>query len=280
MTGRRRALHAAERALHSSSWAAQRRDIMDVKSLLIVDDDPLHLIITGRALGKLGYKVHTERTGVEALKTFESLSPRIVLTNVQLPDMDGLELARRLRRLSGKSLIIVAEAAFAMKGDREKALEAGCDGFLVKPIDMQSLPDLLDSYVAGASILKPPPHVPADTNSEGVMNMDEFRNRTDGDTSLMRELIDLFVSEYPRQLEDVRRAVRSRNVVDLKFAAHALKGTVGNFSAEPSMNAAASLEEMGRRGDLDDATECCGRLATELSRLHTTLSMISEGVAL
>jgi two-component system, sensor histidine kinase and response regulator len=253
---------------------------MDAKSLLIVDDDPLHLIITGRALGKLGYKVHTERTGVAALKTFESVSPRIVLTDVQLPDMDGLELARRLRRLSGRRPIIVAETAFAMKGDREKALEAGCDGFLVKPIDMQSLPDLLDSYVAGASILEPPPHVPADTNSEGVMNMDEFRNRTDGDTSLMRELIDLFVSEYPRQLEDVRRAVRSRNMTDLKSAAHALKGTVGNFSAEPSMNAAASLEEMGRRGDLDEATEYCGRLATELSRLHTTLTMISEGVAL
>jgi two-component system, sensor histidine kinase and response regulator len=253
---------------------------MDVKSLLIVDDDPLHLIITGRALGKLGYEVHTERTGVTALKTFQSVSPRIVLTDVQLPDMDGLELAKRLRRVSGRHPIIIAETAFAMKGDREKALEAGCDGFLVKPIDVQSLPDLLDSYVAGAAILEPPPGVRADTNSERVMNVDEFRNRTDGDASLMRELIDLFVSEYPRQLEDVRRAVRSRNVIDLRSAAHALKGTVGNFSAEPSMNAAASLEQMGRTGDLDDATECCGRLAAELIRLHTTLSRMSEEVVL
>lgn len=126
---------------------------MGGERILIVDDNPQNLKLTRVLLEGDGYDVRTAGDATEALATLEVFEPRLVLMDVQLPGMDGLELTRKLKaepRWAG--LIVVALTAYAMKGDREKALAAGCDGYIAKPIDTDSLTAMLADYLG-----RPPP---------------------------------------------------------------------------------------------------------------------------
>lgn len=109
--------------------------------ILIVDDSPVNLKLARLVLEGEGYVVRTANDAEEALRMLETYSPRLVLMDIQLPGIDGLELTRRLKAdPSRSSIIVVALTAYAMKGDEEKALAAGCDGYITKPIDVDGLP--------------------------------------------------------------------------------------------------------------------------------------------
>jgi two-component system, cell cycle response regulator DivK len=112
------------------------------ESILVVDDEPSNLRLLTILLSKHGYQVHAVRTAEEALEIAAKIRPRLVLADIQLPGMDGLEMTRALKsNPETKDTVVVAVTAFAMKGDEEKALEAGCDGYITKPIDLGSLPN-------------------------------------------------------------------------------------------------------------------------------------------
>lgn len=118
--------------------------------ILVVDDNPANMKLLFFVLSAQGYEVRTAADALEALEVLGTFEPRLILLDLQLPGMDGLELARRLRAdPKFTHLLIVAVTASAMKGDEERALEAGCDGYITKPIDTRSLPKLVASYLAG-----------------------------------------------------------------------------------------------------------------------------------
>lgn len=111
------------------------------KFILIVDDNPTNLKLTSFLLKSEGYDVATAVDGHETLKLMESLRPDLILMDIQLPGIDGLEVTRRLKNNSTtRSIPIIALTAYAMKGDKEKALDAGCDGYIAKPIDTRTFP--------------------------------------------------------------------------------------------------------------------------------------------
>jgi len=117
---------------------------MSGEPILIVDDNAQNLKLVRVLLVSEGYDVHTACDAEEALAELESFSPRLILMDLQLPGMDGLELTRRLKAdPERQSIAIVALTAYAMKGDELKALAAGCDGYVAKPIDIVSLPQML-----------------------------------------------------------------------------------------------------------------------------------------
>ena len=108
--------------------------------VLIVDDSPVNLKLARLLLEGEGYRVKTANDAEEALELLETLHPRLILMDVQLPGMDGLELTRRIRAdLARRRIIVFAVSAYAMKGDEEKALAAGCDAYVTKPIDGDAL---------------------------------------------------------------------------------------------------------------------------------------------
>src|SRR5437016_90972 len=99
-------------------------------------------------LSRQGFEVRTATTAEEALQALEEFTPRVVLTDIQLPGMDGLELIRRLKsNPATHDTIVLAVTAFAMKGDEMRAFEAGCDGYVTKPIDTRTLPMLIRQYL-------------------------------------------------------------------------------------------------------------------------------------
>lgn len=118
--------------------------------VLIVDDNPVNLKLTKVLLSKEGYQVQTAGDAEEALKLLATFKPRLVLMDIQLPGMDGLELTRLLKsKPETKDIIVLALTAYAMKGDEEKARAAGCDGYITKPIDTQGLPAVIAGHLKG-----------------------------------------------------------------------------------------------------------------------------------
>lgn len=122
---------------------------MPGERILIVDDNPVNLKLVRVVLMVEGYEVRTATDAAEALVVLETFSPRLILMDLQLPGMDGLELTKRLKADVGtKDTLIVAVTAYAMKGDEEKALAIGCDGYLTKPIDTRTLPAVVARYLS------------------------------------------------------------------------------------------------------------------------------------
>ena len=117
--------------------------------ILIVDDNLMNLRLAQVLLQTEGYEVRTATDAEEALEMLRTVHPRLILMDVQLPGIDGLELTRLLRaNPATHSTVILALTAYAMKGDEQKALDAGCDGYISKPIDTRSFPATVAAYLA------------------------------------------------------------------------------------------------------------------------------------
>jgi CheY-like chemotaxis protein len=115
--------------------------------VLIVDDNPTNLKLARVALRDAGFDVRTASDAEEALATLETFHPRVILMDLQMPGMDGFALTRRLKAdPARRGIAIVAVTAYAMRGDEEKALAAGCDGYLAKPLDTRTLATLVAHY--------------------------------------------------------------------------------------------------------------------------------------
>src|SRR5437588_3759117 len=120
-------------------------------TILVVDDHPTNLKLCKVMLSVDGYEVHTAADAEEALAVLGTVHPRLILMDVQLPGLDGLELTRRLKAdPATRAIVVVALTAYAMQGDEQKALDAGCDGYIVKPIDTRILAATVAKYLAQA----------------------------------------------------------------------------------------------------------------------------------
>ena len=117
--------------------------------ILIVDDNPSNTKLLAFLLTSKGYEIRTAASADEAMAVLAEWRPRLILMDIQLPGMDGLTLTRRLKAdPATKDIAIVAATAYAMKGDEERALAAGCNGYLTKPIDTRRLPVDLERFLA------------------------------------------------------------------------------------------------------------------------------------
>jgi CheY-like chemotaxis protein len=112
--------------------------------ILVVDDNPVNLKLIRVLLASEGYNVQTAQDAEEAFDLIGAFQPRLIFMDIQLPGMDGLELTRRLKaHPATRNIVIVAITAYAMKGDDQKARDAGCDDYITKPIDTRTLPLLV-----------------------------------------------------------------------------------------------------------------------------------------
>ena len=119
------------------------------ESILIVDDNAANLKLARVLLAVDGFELRTAASAEEALTLLESFTPRLILMDLQLPGIDGLELTRRLKAdPARRGIIVLALTAYAMKGDDEKAFAAGCDGYITKPIDPDAFSAIVKRYLS------------------------------------------------------------------------------------------------------------------------------------
>ena len=118
--------------------------------VLVVDDNASNRLLLESLLDSEGYEVRTARNAEEALQELQRLSPQVILMNMQLPGMDGFELTRRIKGAAAtRDIVVIAVTAYAMEGDEQRALDAGCDGYLSKPINTRTLSSMIDEYIYG-----------------------------------------------------------------------------------------------------------------------------------
>ncbi len=246
--------------------------------ILLAEDNAVNQKLATRILEKQGHLAVVVNNGREALDALAREPFDVVLMDVQMPEMGGFEATMAIRereRRGGGHVPIIAMTAHAMKGDRERCLEAGMDGYVSKPIRAQELYDAI-AAVLPMKPLPPPPTEEAAAAPE-VLNMNEALEAVAGDRDLLSELARLFLDELPRQRSGLREAVARADASQLRNVAHALKGAVSNFAAHAAAGAALRLEMLGREGKTTGAAEAFAELERELERLIPVLQRVANG---
>jgi PAS domain S-box-containing protein len=251
--------------------------------ILLVEDNQVNRNLVTRLLGKRGHKVVVAQNGREALAAVEHGPGGIfdlILMDVQMPDMDGFETTAAIRArelLTGGRVPIVAVTAHAMKGDRERCLAAGMDGYLSKPIRVKELFDLLREYeappVQTTEVSHPREQEECRDVGDDGQHVDRraLLERLGGDSQLLSELIEIYLSESPSLLAAAQRALQEKNGQDLARAAHTIKGSAGNFVARATLRTAERLEAFAEQGDFSHAQEAMSALEREMERLDRAL---------
>ena len=239
--------------------------------VLLAEDNPVNQMVALRLLEKQGHRVVVAGNGREALLALSKAAPDgfdMILMDVQMPEMDGFEATAAIRaqeRESGRHIPIVAMTAHAMKGDRERCLEAGMDHYISKPIRAGDLLELVEQCV-GVPCSK-------EGGAQSGAAPSDFPDRKkilelfDGDEKLYCEVVDTFREDGPRQLDSIRKAVADNDAGAVERASHLLKGSVGSFGAPGAFYAAQQLENLGRASDLSKAGEALDRLQDKITSL-------------
>ncbi len=249
--------------------------------ILVAEDTPFNQKYIMRLLERWGHQaviVENGRLALEALETSTGDKFDLVFMDVQMPEMDGFEATRLIREREAsdyrKSKIqripIIAMTAHAMKGDRERCINAGMDDYVAKPISSEALLKAVHGLIPE----KLQQDIPRPEKSEKPeLSLDEnaLLNAFDNDWSFLKEAVDMFVSDYPPMIETINKALKAGNADTVRRTAHALKGMVGNFQANTTAKAALKLEESGRDNRLKEMNQAYEALAGELAGLEKTL---------
>jgi PAS domain S-box-containing protein len=240
--------------------------------ILVAEDNVINQKLAVRLLGKQGHTVCLADNGRKALALLEREAVDLVLMDVQMPEMGGLEATARIRereRGTGRRLPIVALTAHAMKGDREECLAAGMDAYVSKPLQEKELLRVLDDV---ARLLPPAPAPGGDPAPvPGPIDVTAALEGIGGDREFLGELAGILLGEYPAALAALRTAVAEKDAGRLHVAAHKLKGNLGVFHAAEALRLVQQLETMGRGGDLRGAGDVLDELARQWTRLGPVL---------
>jgi CheY-like chemotaxis protein/HPt (histidine-containing phosphotransfer) domain-containing protein len=248
--------------------------------VLVAEDSPVNQALATRLLAKLGHEAVVVGDGREALEALDRDCFDLVLMDVQMPELDGLEATALLRRReseTGAHVPVVAMTAHAMRGDRERCLAAGCDGYVSKPMRLRDLADAIRDVLPGPDPERVAPEAPPAEPAVGpehagaVFDRDAALAESDGDVELLHELARIFLEDSPHMIGAVRAAVAAGDPEQLWRAAHKLKGSVANFAAPRVVETALRLEECGRGERLAAAVEL-------VDELEILLADLSEGL--
>jgi PAS domain S-box-containing protein len=243
--------------------------------VLVAEDNPVNQKVVVSFLEMAGHLVVPVDDGRAAFDAVASGSKfDVVLMDGQMPKMDGMEATRAIREWEkgrGGHIPIIALTAHAMKGDLQKCLDAGMDGYLAKPIE----PELLFTVLSDIARHKKPESTMNETArvSHGAATLDEARlKRQIGESpEILREVVDIYLNSIPALWTSLQESLQSANSVSLEHNAHKLKGALLNLAADAASGSALTLETMARQRDISRAAPVMSQLKTQLDELETAL---------
>jgi PAS domain S-box-containing protein len=265
------------KAVHRSArWAdVPRQGDKRSMRILVAEDNTVNQRLATDVLEREGHHVQVAGSGREAIAMLQREEFDLVLMDIQMPELDGLQATahiRQMEHISGKRLPIVAMTAQTGEFDRQRCLKAGMDAYVSKPIRVSELMNLIESVVPGGCSME------SKTDQESVVeeqfaHLDEALalSRVGGDFELLREVVGLFLDDYPRALEKIRTAVAANDASGVEHNAHSLKGSVSTFGAKDVFEAALALEKLGRSGNLSGAQDGLRTLESALQDLRPDL---------
>jgi CheY-like chemotaxis protein/HPt (histidine-containing phosphotransfer) domain-containing protein len=243
--------------------------------VLLAEDNAVNQLLASRILESLDHHVTVVSNGREALSAAQAGRFDLIVMDVQMPEMDGFEATaaiRKLEKATGKHIPIIAMTAHAMKGDRERCLAASMDGYVSKPIRVADVEQAVTQAMAANQSSDAGS---TSTAEDSLVDEAAILSGMDGNRKLLRDLTRIFVADCPKQLVEIKAAIQMGDTERLRRAAHALKGSVGNFGAKKAFETASQLETMGKTGKLDAAPGTYLALESELSQLTRELKKLT-----
>jgi signal transduction histidine kinase/HPt (histidine-containing phosphotransfer) domain-containing protein len=244
--------------------------------ILLAEDSPVNQQVAVGLLQLRGHTMVVAGNGKEALAALEKDRFDVVLMDVQMPEMDGFEATAAIRRkewATGTHVPILAMTAHALKGDRERCLAAGMDGYLTKPVRAESLYQALEGLRPEGDAAEGD----GETSAGAVLDWAAALKRIAGYEELLRQLAHVFLKEAGTWMSELRQAVTQQDTAKVRLLAHTVKGSAATFAAKATVEAALRLEVMGRDGNLGGAEEAYAELEQELGRLLPALQARGDG---
>lgn len=243
--------------------------------ILLAEDNATNQKLALHLLARMGYRADLAANGLEALEAMERQTYDLVLMDMQMPEMDGLETTRQIHQRWQDKLhpYIVAMTANAMEGDRESCLAAGMDDYISKPVRVQSLVEALERGAA---------HVRRQIEEQTVndkptgdylsqASLDNLWNMVGGDAQVLAELVHTFLEDAPHLLVDLRQAIARGDAAEVRLKAHSLKSNGADFGALDFSEMCRQMEMMGKSGQLDGAESLFRRLEAEYRQVEAAL---------
>jgi two-component system sensor histidine kinase/response regulator len=239
--------------------------------ILVAEDTPFNQKFILRLLERWNHRTTLVENGRQALEVLKTEPCDLILMDVQMPEMDGLQATRIIReneQQSGNHIPIIAMTAHAVKGDRERCLQAGMDEYVSKPIDSNKLFEAIEMLARKTG------EPDGTTVDSATLDEELLLQAFDGDWDFLKEVVEVFLSDYPRLVDDLRRALKEGDSDLLMRSAHSLKGMLKNFQAEDAAEIALELEGMGKVQKYNGVQAGIEKLADQISQLDNMLRRI------
>jgi PAS domain S-box-containing protein len=236
--------------------------------ILVAEDNRVNQVLVLRLLEKLGHSVALANNGLEALTQTGAQTFDLIFMDVQMPEMDGFTATQKIREIetrTGLHVPIIAMTAHAMKGDKERCLAAGMDGYLSKPLNIHDIQKTIARILNHSASENPLPVRPVSWDAAAALE------RVGGDEKLLREIVQIFVEETPKLMVILRQALISDDVEQLESTAHSLKGELGYLGAASLSQKARELEESAQRRDLARAAALLSVFESEIAELVVSM---------
>jgi CheY-like chemotaxis protein len=258
-----------------ASDAAPQRPL----KILLAEDNPVNQMTATTMLEKLGHAVTVANNGREAVDKVQGEQFDVVFMDVQMPEMDGLAATGQIRALekqTRKHVPIVAMTAHAMKGDKERCLEAGMDNYVSKPIRRKELSAVIEAIIQ--QFLAPGEAVDGTNGKEEsameVFDKDGLLEECDGDLEYISRMLQMFDNDIRERMVRLQKAVDAGDCDAMMREAHAVKGGAGNFFATAAFETAQQLETMGRNKQCQGAQATLQLLQKNLQQLRSALEAL------
>jgi len=237
--------------------------------ILLAEDNHINQRVAVYMLEKQGHTVVVVGDGQAALAALAQAPFDLVLMDIQMPVLDGLAATAAIRtqeQMQGTHMPIIAMTAHAMRGDRERCLAAGMDGYVTKPLKAADLAAAIAQLLPAAAPLQPPRDTPPVDVSAALRSVE-------GDQGLLEDLFEAFQQDYPKQLAELQDAIGMGDAARTARVAHSLKGAVGYFGTQRTFALAAQLETLGRQAELEGALSLVQELEQELAQISTFVAV-------
>ncbi len=230
--------------------------------ILLVEDNTVNQKVALRILQRMGYRADVAGNGLEALEALHRQSYDIVLMDVQMPDMDGMEATKRIRatRTQRQQPRIIAMTADAMQGTREECLKAGMDDYISKPVNLEELQNALEQW---GNVIAESTSLGSDGDliaSKPILDLDYLEQISGGDTAFMKELLDLYVTDTQSGLVAARSAATAPDLEKLEKQAHQIRGASADVGAHVMQTLAIQLEQEAEQKRLENAIKILTQL--------------------
>ncbi len=260
--------------------------------ILLAEDNQINQMVAVEVLTQTGYRCDVVENGKQAAQAVLHGGYDLVLMDCQMPEVDGFEATRRIRQAERDTqasptprarIPIIALTANATQGDRQKCLDAGMDDYLTKPLDVNRLLQTIEAHLAqahGPPPVQPPtqpqpetPRAATDVPTGTPLDLDEALKRCMGNAQLLQQLLNKFAERSIQDIEQLIQHVHDGDAEGTVQSAHKIKGAAANLSLRSLQDLAATLEAMGREGDLQHAAPFAQQLRLELDRCLSSIPL-------